>query len=267
MLMSFCRHKLLLSAIALGCIIPALSSYAEDGATPVQPAPWSIFEKSLMAIDATHLDSIEKCRNSYAAALNAAETAATQKGDLDAVVKIRKEKERFNQDRAVDDEIPADINPLIKQAMQAYLRDINAAESTRANSIKDLANKYLSHLESTKIRLTKEKKIEEALEVQKDIDRAKSDPVITEALSQKTDVSVSVCTTCSGTGIRHESCPDCKGSKICNYCQGAGKRPGLGGSMVSCFACTGSGKCKKCQGSGETSSTCPDCFGTGRSRK
>lgn len=246
-------------------LTPTADAEAEN--STVNSGAWNIFENSLLSIDMTHMESVEKCRNSYAAELNSAEEAATQKGDLDTVVKIRKEKARFSQDRAVDDEIPPNTNPMVKQAMQAYLKDINAVEEIRAENVSELAKKYLNHLESTKIKLTKEKKIEEAIAVQKEIVKAKANPVIAEALSKRAAVKLAPCSTCDGTGIKSATCPDCKGSKVCTYCQGSGKRPGLGGSMVNCFACTGTGKCKKCDGTGQMSSHCPDCFGTGRSRK
>jgi len=253
--------------VLLGCALLTPPAAKADEKAPVKPGPLSIFENSLLIIDASHMESVEKCRNAYAAALKAAEETATQKGDLDAVVKIRKEKTRFDQDRAVDDAIPSDAHPLIQQAMQAYLKDINATESARAKSINELANKYLQHLESLKIRLTKDKKIEEALKVQKEIERAKANPVIIQALSEQVVVKLAPCAACDGTGIKNAPCPDCNESKICSYCKGTGKRSGLSGSMVTCFVCTGTGKCKKCKGTGHSSSRCPDCFGTGRARK
>ncbi len=224
-----------------------------------------IFQDSLDKIDVAFLDSVDKCRDSYALSLKHAEDTATKQGDLEGVVQIRKEKTRFQEDRAVDDEVAPGTHPLIKQSIGAYLRSLENADSARAQQVAGLAIKYIQRLESMKKSLTMDKRIDDALTVSAEIKRAKADPVISQGLKLK-PAGPGACPGCAGEKVIRNECPDCKGTGACSYCEGTGKRPGLGGEKVPCFGCTGGRKCKKCDGEGQTSQTCSRCKGKGKVR-
>jgi hypothetical protein len=222
-----------------------------------------IFQQSLEKIEVDFLDSVDKCRDAYAISLNNAEDAATRQGDLEGVVQIRKEKVRFQEDRAVDDELAPGTHALIAKSVQGYLGSLENADRSRSQQIAGLAGKYMQHLESMKKQLTINKRIDDALVVSAEIKRAKADPVISRGLKMKV-AGPGACPSCGGAKVSMSACADCKGSGACGYCQGTGMRQGLGGKGIPCFGCTGAKKCKKCSGKGQISQTCSRCKGKGR---
>lgn len=224
-----------------------------------------IFQQSLDKIEVDFLDSVDECRDGYARSLKQAEDMATKKGDLDAVVEIRKEKARFQEDRAVDDEIRPGTHALIKSCVQAYLNSLERADQARSQQVAILAGKYMQHLEAMKKKLTMEKNIDDALVVSGEIKRAKADPTISQGMTTKA-AGPGACPACGGKKVTGSKCPDCSGSGDCSYCEGKGTRPALGGAPTPCFGCTGAKKCKKCSGEGQISHTCARCGGTGRVR-
>lgn len=73
------------------------------------------------------------------------------------------------------------------------------------------------------------------------------------------------CLLCAPLGHEADAgkCFNCKGTSICSFCQGKGKRQvGKEGRFYDevCAFCAGSGKCHYCQGTGK----CPQCKGTGK---
>ena len=73
------------------------------------------------------------------------------------------------------------------------------------------------------------------------------------------------CVVCNRTGYESEAgkCSFCKGSAVCQFCEGKGKR--LQGKKdryyeAVCAFCQGNGKCHYCSGTGK----CSICKGTGK---
>jgi DnaJ-class molecular chaperone len=46
------------------------------------------------------------------------------------------------------------------------------------------------------------------------------------------------------------TCPDCKGTKKCNHCHGAGTAHDAYENPIDCPDCHGSGHCPACEGKG-----------------
>lgn len=65
------------------------------------------------------------------------------------------------------------------------------------------------------------------------------------------NTGLTTCSICNGTGLDSETCDWCKGSGICNACNGLGKTE-LNNSdeMLECYLCAGDGKCASCLGTG-----------------
>jgi hypothetical protein len=256
---------------ALGALLAAAADPQQGPSVADQLKELSgIFKQNLQSIETGFLDTVDKCRDAYAVSLKGAEDAATRSGDLDGVLKIQQEQKRFSDDRAVDDEIAPDTHPLIKEAVQAYLKSLETANRNRNIQAAALAGKYMDRLESLKRKLTTQKNITEALAVDEEIKRVKIDPSVGEALAAQpaapAQAQNTACTACEGTGVIKQPCPDCSSSGACGYCEGTGVRAGLGGKGISCFVCTGSKKCKKCAGTGQLTQKCAQCSGKGRLR-
>lgn len=263
--MKYLRNITALMLVLLA-LIPGKASGSEELRAQLDNLR-KIFDSNLEEIDVRFLDAVDKCRSSYGVSLNAAEDAATQKGDLDGVLKIRKEKARFAVDNAVDDQIPPGTHPIIQQAINNYIQNLSSAEAARNQQASDLARKYIQYLEGMTKKLTTESKIEEAVLVRQEMEKISADPAFGETLSGQQDEasnSDTTCPTCSGAGSVKQACAECNGTGKCTYCEGTGVRKGIGGKIITCFACTGSKKCRKCDGNGGITQKCPTCRGTGK---
>ena len=254
----------LLCAATLTLTLLCLSA-AGDGVDAQLKSARRMFDDSMSKVDDGHLEMVETCRHNYSASLKQAEAAVTKRGDLDAVVLLRKEHARFTEDRAVDDEIKPNTHPAIKIAIAHYLRGIEAAEASRSRKLGALGKQYIAHLHNLKKKLTVDQNIDDALKVRQVIKDASSDPILKEAMSYKPPPTTRGrnCTTCSGTGFSKQACKKCSASGICHYCKGRGKNAGLSGSTIVCHACSGSGECGKCKGAKAASLKCTTCNGIG----
>ena len=260
--------RLTVFATFLAILAPGTTSANEEMQKSLKNLQ-TVFSNGIENIDGDFLDNVETCRNGYGSLLVKAEETATANGDLDAVMKIRKERARFTTDRAVDDEIAPGTHASIEKAIKTYLKNLDDADRLRAQKEGILARQYVMKLEDMKKKLTTSKRIDDALLVQSEIERIKADPQVAEALASAPPPppsGESKCDTCSGKGVATQSCATCGGTGACSYCEGTGRRIGLGGNGVACFACTGGKKCKKCNGTGQATTKCSVCQGTGRGK-
>lgn len=261
-----------------------------------------IYEKNLKKIISKHELNEKKVLSEFGKSLANLESKVRSSGDLEGLIIVRKEKERFSKERTLPEPTEGNVNPKIVELVEKAKELKASYEEDKNKKILNLTNLYIERLEKIKADFTRGNKIEEALAVKQEQDKVKKRPEVTAAkfsiavneVEEKKDnvedekkVASSdiptghlpgvpnplhptmVCPGCQGTGKIPEPCPICKGTGHCSKCQGKGKVPSrMKGShnLSSCFTCRGSGECTTCKGSKTTSKTisCTRCVGTGK---
>ena len=110
-----------------------------------------------------HLTELEKLKQQYVAALEAAVTKASAAGDLDGVVALRNEGKRFAGTNLFPEQDEATDTATVKQIRAAVRAQIAKLEKDTAAHTKALHAKYDAVLGDAQARLTKVQRIEDAL--------------------------------------------------------------------------------------------------------
>lgn len=239
------------------------------------------FEGSLTKILAEHKARVQAVPETYVAGLKALMESRQKAGDLDSLLRVRSEFERFEREQSVPEASRADASPEVKALQEQYLKGGVAAGAEKRGLILALADRYVAQLNERVRSSTQAGDIDGALAYRGEIERAQALPEVAAAeFDRAADVPAGVgvaapapppgagdkCPACAGGGKGRVVCAACGGVGECSACGGHGKRAGLGSSMLMCTACRGSGKCRTCGGSGQTdtSAACELCQGSGR---
>ena len=110
-----------------------------------------------------HLTELEKLKQQYVAALDAAATKASAAGDLDGVVALRNEEKRFAGTNFFPAQDEATDAATVKQIRAVVRVQIAKVEKDTAVRTKALHAKYDAFLADAQTRLTKVQRIEDAL--------------------------------------------------------------------------------------------------------
>jgi hypothetical protein len=281
-------HGLRISAmgflIGLATALPAVA--ADSAVASIK----SVYEKSLQKIEQDAAADMAARSGQYVRLLEQAMKALQANGDLDGLLAIRKEKERFELQKKVPENPPPDTPAQVAKIQADYRKLVADAEVAKNRQIVTLTDTYIGKLDGLKKDFTMLGKMDDAIQLKGEVDKALSSAVYTAAKfaladqetksvakttpdpapSAGTAAKMMACFRCNGTGkIVQSSCNACSGTGRCSVCDGRGqKRSGLKGSsgMVGCNTCRATGKCRTCNGSGSTTSAepCPTCNGTGK---
>lgn len=120
--------------------------------------------------DAYLADRINVPKN-YLAALDRLEKGYQAKGDFEGVLAVQTEQKRFGEKRTF--EIPKGddrVEPKsLRNLRQRFVKTVESADKRRAIKLYGLTQKYLKHLESLKKSYTRAGKMDEAMEIQVEI--------------------------------------------------------------------------------------------------
>ena len=110
----------------------------------------------------------------YSNTLATAETQLKKEGNLESLLAVRKEKERFGISGDIQKPALADLPQIVQQAQAAHFSRIEQAEKTRDKNLAIIAKQYLTQLETLKKQLTSQDKIDDALQVQAEMKAVES---------------------------------------------------------------------------------------------
>ena len=110
-----------------------------------------------------HLMELEKLKQQYVAALEAAVTKASSAGDLDGAVALRNEEKRFAGTNLLPEQDEAADAATVKQIRAAVRGQIVKLEKDTATRTKALHAKYDTLLADAQARLTQAQRLEDAL--------------------------------------------------------------------------------------------------------
>lgn len=164
--------------LVLACIL-GNTDIARGQAKPEAelPALKAALTESLAAIDAERKQKSQ----SYDSMLGELATKLKTKGDLDGLLAVRAEIERFGKDKKIPTEPTPDTQSVVLKARQDYRQTQEAAELDRCRRIIALVKHYTEKLDAIKVKLTKADRIEDAIAVNKEIKRVQEDQAFTSA--------------------------------------------------------------------------------------
>ena len=114
-----------------------------------------------------HLTALEKLKQHYVAALDAAVTKASSAGDLDGALALREEEKRFAGTNLLPEQDEATDGATVKQIRAAVRALIAKLEKDTAARTKALHAKYDQVLADAQSRLTQAQRLDDALLVKK----------------------------------------------------------------------------------------------------
>jgi len=221
------------------------------------------YEAAIFRTEKEYSDTKENCRKGYPAALNTREMLFKRAGNLDGVMAIRAEKERYTKEKTVPKDPPPGTDDQVKVLQASYHKALGNAELKHNKAILHWTRLYLDKLDTMEKSLTKAGKIDEALAIRREAERVRKDPVVKAAEFAMADIKAATAApaapatqtppTPTVAAPAVSRCTACDGTGKCDRCNGSGVSPhALKGSHLSakCLRCLGSGKCKACQGTG-----------------
>lgn len=159
-----------LFATAAGAVAPTSTVAAASNSIPESKTK---FDALLAAIQSRFENDTFQMAGKYGKALEALETDMQNKGDLQGVVAVRKEKALFDRDKNLPVKDAPDLPAPIAALRQKFRQQQNQIGAKCDKDVIDLFQQYTKHLGSLEIQRTKEGKIEEALAIHAELERVK----------------------------------------------------------------------------------------------
>ena len=156
------------TALLLGQLPAAL---AEE---PTLEALKATHESEVQKIQAAHAESRKKPLEAYAAALPGAVEALKKAGDPDPVLQAVAEKQRFEVERTIPFQPDAKLPKTIQNLQSACSEALQAAEVEKNRRVVALTQKYVAVLDGLMKSLTTQEKLDMALNVKAEKERAAS---------------------------------------------------------------------------------------------
>lgn len=113
----------------------------------------------------------------YTRLLQTAADQAQKAGQLEPLLALRRELERFAREGAEPPATPGDAVPVLVKWREAYNRQYAAIMSDHATVMATLTTRYLEHLDFMKMELTKSGNVKEALAFMREYERVKRETV------------------------------------------------------------------------------------------
>ena len=161
-------------------ILLALQARAQDLKT-VLATYQKAYELDLEKAEADSKQSIIGWSVQYVQLLDSLEKKFQGAGDLGGLVAVRKERARFTETKQIPDDavvaVPQELADLQGKAIKA----LQIADLKKNRQIVAGSNKYVAALEDLKKNLTKQGKVDDAVEVNAEIARVKERPEVTAA--------------------------------------------------------------------------------------
>jgi hypothetical protein len=139
------------------------------------------FEQELVGINEQSARAATNWPVQYVGALKSVEQRLKEAGDLDGLLAVRQEQERFGRDRTIPDEALVEKPAELRSAQLCGRRELDSREVERCRRVVGLADRHVANLESLKRNLTREDKVDYAIAVKAEIDAVKARPDVTAA--------------------------------------------------------------------------------------
>lgn len=120
-----------------------------------------------------HADEMEQLAEQYSEALEGSAALLQQQGDLDGLLAVKAEILEFTRTGSVPAESPQKAHESVKKLQQIYRDSKTKADATKAETTHELTAKYMVFLEGLQKKLTQEGKLEEAIKVKAEAERAR----------------------------------------------------------------------------------------------
>jgi len=282
--------RLFITALATLLAVVLVTAQGQINSVTLESARTS-YQKATEKVVTTYIAGLADLQSEYQKQLSALDETLRKKGDLEAILVVRKEKDRFVQTKTMPEAAIVQSPAELKALQQKYSKSAESLEDSKSKGLAALSGPYLQTLEDLKKSLTQSGKIDEALATKEEIAKIKaettaktanvaSSPEALPVPTPKASKETIVCSRCRGTGFSSEECEACKGTGRCSTCNGTGKKPVDGGLLggttrkvkrlgegaFPCSVCKSSGKCKECNGTGHSTSSieCYACNGKGQ---
>ena len=160
--------------------LTAASAYAQTPAAVVNCG--REFAKDVAGFRAAYVTATNRIPMKYMHDLEALRAKFQEAGDLDGLLAVKKEIERYRQAKAEEADpfealpemtpnVIVTAPPELRKLQTQYVSSFTEAAATLKNSISERGEKYLSQIKSLQTALTKAGKIDEAIAVRNEYDR------------------------------------------------------------------------------------------------
>ncbi len=120
-----------------------------------------------------HADEMAQLAEQYTKALEASSAGLQKQGNLDGVLAVKEEIQRFKRTGTVPAKSPEKTHESVIKLHGIYRGSKAKSDATKGQSTGELTTKYLAYLEAVQKKLTQEGKLEDAVKVRNEADRAR----------------------------------------------------------------------------------------------
>lgn len=143
-----------------------------------------IYDKSMQKIDDKYSNSDLSSGIAYVSALQALQKSVQQKGDLDGWQTIQKEVLRYRKEHKLSNANFVSSMPDLEAVQKKHVAPLKETPVKKSKEVLALFEKYLKRLESMQTDLTRQGKIDDALQINAEIKRLKASDRIVIAKGQ-----------------------------------------------------------------------------------
>ena len=130
------------------------------------------FETALKRLETEYIESLTSFRDKYVTSLDGLESQFTDAGQLEPVLALRAERQRFKEENAAAP--PARNAPKgLAHLQKRFIEVLKDAGKKHADRALALLNQYLKRLEELQTELVRKKRIDDALAVKQEADRVR----------------------------------------------------------------------------------------------
>jgi hypothetical protein len=139
------------------------------------------YRQEIERIHKAREDSLARRQQALIDALAALEQKLQGEGNLEGLLRVRKERERFEEERVLTDaHVAADLTPL-GELQVGYLQDLEQMPIEEAQQVLRLAQQYDHHLAKLQADLTRQDRLEEAILIKKERESLEMRPEVSAA--------------------------------------------------------------------------------------
>jgi len=158
----------------------ALQAQAEEGTTSFVTYQ-KTYEQDLAKVEAESRKALEAWSDQYALSLKNLEQKLQKAGDLESLMLVKAEAERFAKARKVSADVLVPAVPELAVLQTRAIQTSSSIELGRCKKVIALVEKYIAGLEELKKSQTKQGRFDDALKTKEEIERAGKRPEVTAA--------------------------------------------------------------------------------------
>ena len=158
----------LLRSICLLCLCGWTPVYADPIAEQKE-----LYDVRMSQAMNLHADEMAQLAEQYTKALEGSAAMLQKQGNLDGVLAVKAEIQRFKRTGTVPEQSPENTHESVIKMQGIYRGSKAKSDVTKGQSIGELTAKYLTYLEGMQKKLTQEGKFEDAVRVKTEAERAR----------------------------------------------------------------------------------------------